>query len=203
MRELKSLVKKIDRYPLPISMGHKFEAPASAVLHENLKIPSTFAGARDFWLWLTFAAKEGGFVELIDWRFGSGTIADVNYGIGTMSTIREGLFARLWWRGEVGRNTDETGMPYSVARKGSVDLWRSHFIRPEIGRCRRVVEAFLRAKHPQDDSDGVQLTVDEERELSKRLTMLNATIAFEVLDSAEIDRIIAEAVQEIRNDKFG
>lgn len=203
LQDLRSLAKSLDRDPLPASMGQNFEAPASARLHKKLNLPATFAGSRDFWLWLTFAAAEGGYVDLVDWRFGRGTIADSNYGIGTASSIREGLLARLWWRGEKGHGAGETGEPYAYAKTGSVDLWRSHFIRPEIGRCRELVEAFLRAKHPQNDPNRVALSVDEERELSKRLTMLNATMAFEVLDPEEIDRIIERAVQEIRNEKIG
>lgn len=203
LQDLRYLAKSLNRDPLPASMGQKFEAPASACLHQKLNLPAAFAGARDFWLWLTFAAAEGGYVDLVDWRFGRGTIGDVNYGIGAASSIREGLLARLWWRGEKGHGAGETGEPYAYAKTGSVDLWRSHFIRPEIGRCRELVEGFLRAKHPGNDPNHVALSVDEERDLSKRLTMLNATIAFEVLNPEEIDQIIKRAIQEIRNEKVG
>ena len=199
LQGLQALVRRIDRDPLPKSMGQEFEAPASAVLHEKLDLPAEIAGSRDFWLWLTFGAAEGGFVDLVDWRFGGTASSDANYGIGTLSSIREGLFARLWWRGFSGRSGYDDEACYEYARVGSVDLWRSHFIRPEIGRCREVVEAFLRAKHPTPAS-AAAMTVDEERALSKRLTVLNATICFELLAPAEIDSIIRKELKEIRNE---
>lgn len=202
LQDLKAIMRKIDRYPLPKSMGQNFEAPASAVVHEKLRIPTAFAGSRDFWLWLTFAASEGGFVEIVDWRFGGDTIGDGNYGIGTLSMLREGLLARLWWRGYRGRH-DFGGEVYGYARMGSVDLWRSHFIRPEIGRCQKLVEAFLRAKHPHGDTAKAALTIEEERALAKRLTMLNATICFEALDNVEIDGMITGLVEEIRHEEVG
>lgn len=203
LQELKSVVRKIDRDPLPASMGQDFEAPASAIMHEKLDIPSGFAGSRDFWLWVTFAAAEGAFVEIVDWRFGGGTKTDANYGITTLSSLREGLFARLWWRGQSGLSPFEGEAPYGYAKLGSVDLWRSHFIRPEIGQCRPLVEAFLRAKHPEGDPAKAALTVGEERALAKRLTMLNATMSFDLLDAGEIDAMIEKSIEEIRNEEVG
>jgi hypothetical protein len=75
-----------------------------------------------FWLWLTFAAAGGGFKDLVNNRFSGGSAA--NYGF---DNLPECLFFRLWWRGYKMPEED-----YNLAKRGDIDLWRSHLIRVEI-----------------------------------------------------------------------
>lgn len=183
--------------PLPSHRGKDFEGPASAFVHAELDIPSRVAGSREFWLWLTFVACDGEFAELVDWRFGSKDIIDpVNYGVGRRSTIWEGLFARLWLRGNIGFDA-AGGDPYRIAKKGDIDIWRSHIIRQEYGRSRQVAQALIEFQYP-DQSAGKPLKVKELRELAKRLRIADASISYELLDDGSIKDLIEENVERIR-----
>ena len=196
--KLARIRKKLKADPLPQAKGKEFEGPACAVVHQELGLPTTTAAAREFWLWLTFGAADGQFCEIVDWRFGTqGGIGEVNYGLTSKAQIWEGLFARLWFRGHIGRGKSRND-PYSVAKRGDMDIWRSHVIRQEYGRCASVAKALVRFQYPDAKGKSRRLKVTELRALAKRLRVLDASICFEMLDESAVTELIKENVAKIR-----
>lgn len=195
--QLMSLRREFPRDALPRNMGMRFEALAAPLVHSQLGLDPSTATSREFWLWLTFGSPDGGCADIVDWRFGSHhDIGPENYGIVSRGQLREGLFARLWLRGEIGYDPDSQD-PYSLARRGDMDIWRSHVIREEYGRVRPLAAALIRYQCPDEAPDSRRLTNKVLRELAKRLRILDATIAYETLGSDELARIIDENAKSI------
>ena len=167
---------------LPTSQGKAFEAQACEIVHRQLRLEVGVASNSAFWRWVTFGAGDGELCGLVDWRFGTqSSIADVNYGIASRASIWEGLFARLWWRGYLGYS-EELEDRYSIARRGDMDIWRSHILRQEFGRCRNVARALVCFQYPEGHTGRRgRLRVQHLRALAKRLRILHASMAFELL----------------------
>ena len=200
---IEELVKSFGVDPLPANKGGDFEARACPVVHQSLGLDPSSAPNREFWLWLTFVASEGRFTDFVDWRFGTQAhIANVNYGIGSKSEIWEGLFARLWLRGNIGRDP-MAAEAYGIAKRGGIDIWRSHVIRQEYGRCHLLARQLVRYQHPDSDPDSRTLTVAELRELAKRLRVVDASVSYEVLDESQIEELIERNVGIVRSGPRG
>ena len=168
-----------------------FEAKASAIVHKNLlKITPYVATDPRFWLWITFVAAGGGFKDLVKNRFG-GVSSASNYGF---DNLPECLFFRLWWRGY--KMSDED---YNFAKRGDIDLWRSHLIRVEISFPDIMAKSFLEKINPLP---GQTSTDDQEfvRKLAPKLKARHASCAFETLSSQQCTAIINELEQEIQNE---
>jgi hypothetical protein len=193
---LSEIRKQIGKNPLPKNMAKDFEAPAAEVVHRELKVDISAACSREFWIWLTFAGAGGKLIEFVDWRFGTQKSIDaVNYGLGRPSDIWEGLFARLWWRGRAGFEPSADD-PYALARRGDVDIWRSHIIRQEYGRTRNMALALLRFQYPTDAPGPGKIKINHLRELAKRLRVVDANTAYEVLNNEELDELIRTNADE-------
>jgi hypothetical protein len=188
LSQLRALREQIATEPLPAMRGKDFESPACAIVHSGLPIGPAAAGSREFWLWINFVAADGGFLSLVDWRFSAReAINEVNYGITRRAGVWEGLLARLWWRGSVGYNPDEAD-PYRLARKGDVDIWRSHIIRQEYGRFRPLARALIEYQNP--DKGKAPLSTEQLRALAKRLRIVDASISYELLSPDQLKEII-------------
>jgi hypothetical protein len=186
--QLVTLKEEIGTERLPAMRGKDFESPASAIVHAGLAVGPAAAGSREFWLWLNFVAAEGRFLSLVDWRFSArDAINEVNYGITRRAGVWEGLLARLWWRGNVGYDPDEAD-PYRLARKGDVDIWRSHIIRQEYGRFRPLARALVEYQNP--DKGKNPLSTEQLRALAKRLRIVDASISYELLTLDQVKEII-------------
>jgi hypothetical protein len=195
--KLSELRASLAAEPLPTNKGKEFEGPASALVHKELQICPRTAGNREFWLWLTFVAADGAYADIVDWRFGTQESIDpVNFGIARRSAMWEGLFARLWLRGNIGFDAASQD-PYRIAKKGDIDIWRSHIIRTEYGRCKPVAHALLNYQYPDGTSEK-PLSVKELRELAKKLRIADASISYELLDGGAIKEIIEDNVERIR-----
>lgn len=172
--------------------GGAFEATACEVAHATFALPRQLACDGEFWLWLTMAAQDGAFARLVDWRFGpDGHVS--NYGATTPGSFREGLLARLWWRGEIGHRAEDVGDPYALARMGDQDIWRSHIFRTRYGRNRDLAREFLLTVY-----DGVKRrqTLGVERKLAKLTRARHASTAIEVLDAHAKRRLLGELAAE-------
>jgi hypothetical protein len=197
--ELAEIRMKFGSSPLPKGKGGEFEAVACQVVHHVLELDVIMATSREFWLWLTFAAVKGKMVGVVDWRFGSqDSIEPVNYGIGRNADLWEGLFARLWWRGNIG-HAPSAPNPYEVAQKGDMDIWRSHVIRQEYGRCRNLARALIKYQYPSDDNKKKTLKTKELRKLAKRLRIIDASVSFELLGEPDLEGLITENAERIKN----
>lgn len=157
-----------------------YEAEASAVVHTALELPGVVAGDNGFWRWLSFCAADGAFTAVIKQRFDGYQADPVNFAIGAGSTMRDGHLARLWWRGHALFEAGH-GDPYTWARRGDIDTWRSHIIRQEFGACPNAAKALLAYQFPQErqTKDGTMTPVEKYRKLPKLLKAMHATHSFE------------------------
>lgn len=182
------------------SCDAQFEAKAAPILHAHLALPPEIAGNRDFWTWFTFIAAEGDFAHVVERRFKSskksGFLSDpVNFGIGSDSKLYEGLFARLWWRGHnfYEKAADD---PYSTARRGYVDLWRSHIVRTNYGASRTMARALVEFLFPEEGQiSGHDKTLV--RELPKKVCAENSVTTFELLTLEECKDVLKDLAEII------
>jgi hypothetical protein len=172
--------------------GGEFEARACEVAHQTLSLPRAVACDGEFWLWLTLVAQDGTFARLVDWRFGP--VKHVaNYGATTPGSFREGLMARLWWRGEIGHRAEDVGDPYALARTGDQDIWRSHIFRTRYGRNRDLAREFLMTIY---DGAKRRQSGAVERKFAKLTRARHASTAIEVLDASAKRRLLGDLAQD-------
>ena len=196
---LSSLAKKILDLRDEIkgqSADAQFEAAAAPILHQHLELPEEIAGNRDFWTWFTFVAAQGDFVHVVKRRFSKGLMADdENFGIVNHSKLYEGLFARLWWRGH--RFYDEKADdPYDIARRGYLDLWRSHIVRPCYGASRTMARALIEFLYPEKNQISGPKT-EYIRALAKLVSAENSVTAFELLSLEECKEVLKDLSEMI------
>ena len=196
--DLGALRERFGGKALPKNKGKDFEAEACPIVHHRLRLSPDCASSTEFWAWLTLHAADGLFADLVDWRFGGyQTIKPRNYGIARPAEIFEGLFARLWFRGEMAYEP-KANDPYTLAKRGDIDIWRSHLFRQEFGRCYAVQRALLRYQYPDSNPTKKTLSNGEIRKLVKRLRIANATLSYELLDVETVTEVISTIVHELR-----
>jgi hypothetical protein len=90
--------------------------------------------------------------------------------------------------------------PYDLAKRGDVDIWRSHIIRPEYARCPVVRRELIRFQYP--DATGKRTLKNVHlRELVKLIRIGEASIAYELLDEKEVASIIAGLAKKVVEDE--
>ena len=178
------------------SKAAQFEAAAAPIIHQFLKLPEEIAGNRDFWTWFTLVAAQGDFVRVVERRFQGGLMSDdPNFGIVTHVNLYEGLFARLWWRGH--RFYDETAdEPYDTARRGYMDLWRSHILRINWGASKTMAKALIEFLYPEKNQISGPNT-DYIRKLASLACAENSVTAFELLTVDECKNVLKELAEMI------
>ena len=199
-RKLDDLRQTFPLDALPRNRAKDFEAGACGIVHRELNLGPEAAGSPEFWSWLTFCAVGGAFANLVRWRFGTEEGHDPrNYGVTSRANTFEGLLARLWFRGEM--VYDPAGPdPYDLAKRGDVDIWRSHIIRPEYARCPVVRRELIRFQYP--DATGKRTLKNVHlRELVKLIRIGEASIAYELLDEKEVASIIAGLAKKVVEDE--
>src|SRR5262249_16560689 len=139
----------------------------------------------EFFMWLTMCY----FVDLVKFRFGP-EANDANFGV---ANPREGLLFRLWLRAEIAYSLNEED-PYIYAKRGDMDFWRSHVLRPRYANARDFAKAFLRYQFRQDKA---KLTIAQVRELAKRLTRAKTNVIVAVLNLAEATQFIEEQAERV------
>lgn len=198
---IEKLISKLNeikrRYPEKLKprdpVGGKFEAEACREIHQALPFDPVMLADYEWWTWLAVFR----FRELVDWRYGSGNAeaAAANFGIGNGG---ENLLYRMWLRADIGYDPKRED-PYELARCGGQDFWRSHVFRQSYGRCRALVRALIIYQFPQGPEGEPTLTIDQMRELAKRLRRIHTNIVFEYLDencALELVRSEAELAKE-------
>ena len=196
--DLGALRERCGGKSLPKNKGKVFESDACPMVHQRLRLSPDCASAPEFWAWLTLVAADGVFADLVDWRFGGyETIKPRNYGIARPAELFEGLFARLWFRGEMAYEPKAKDH-YTLAKRGDIDIWRSHLFRQEFGRCYAVQRALLRYQYPDANPTNKTLSTTEIRKLVKRLRIANATLSYELLDVETVTEVISTIVRELR-----
>jgi hypothetical protein len=191
--ELKNKLYEIkSKYPACLRRrdpaGGQFEAEACSEIHRALPFDPEMLADHEFWTWLAVFR----FRELVDWRHGSDTTvaAPANFGIGDGS---ENLLYRMWLRADAGYEPGGAD-PYELARRGDQDFWRSHVFRQGYGRCREFVKALVLYQFPDGSGGAPTMTIEEIRELAKRLRRMHANVVFECLTrEAAYDLIKTEA----------
>jgi len=142
LSEIQTLFSR--RYPdgLPKSMGGEVDSAIVKVVHSHL---SKCGSVRHlvqlgFWRWLSNVACKGVFWQFIAWRFPEKK--QINWGITSASQAIEVYFYRAWLRGQLMYDATLPD-PYSYAKRGHSDIWRSQILRQDFGRDREFVKAFL------------------------------------------------------------
>lgn len=185
MNRIKSALN-VAEVPDKSPVAARFERVASIALHRSLRIDLEIASDPNFWRWLSIVAEEGGFAELITWRFAGKNPAEKNnYGIGSVANMKEGLFARLWYRAELTYDENEPD-PYTYTRRGSVDFWRSHIFRQDYARSFDLRIAFIRSVYPTTRG-AASVKISQVREMAKKLRISDARFSFDSLGAARID----------------
>lgn len=168
-----------------------FEARGSSIIHEELSLDPRAASSPGFWRWLSLAAENGRFRELIEWRFGRNGehIEEINYGMGSQAAVWEGLFARMWLRADMSFDADRED-EYDLARRGDIDIWRSHIIRQDYGRSRTLVAALIEYQYPSSGKNKRTLSNKKVRTLARLLREAHATSQFVSITEEQAEEII-------------
>lgn len=172
--------------------GGRFEQQACAIVHRALADPTALAD-HEFWIWLAVVQ----YADIVEWRFGTtGRHAKpANYGIGQRI---ENLFFRLWLRAELVKDPTAKD-PYHLAKTGDQDLWRSHILRQAYANSRLIAKALLRLQAGQLSVK--KLTVENVRELAKRLRRLHANVVFEFLTFSQAEGLVLELSSDLKKGK--
>lgn len=177
-----------------------FEAEATATVHNALPLPAVIAGDNGFWRWLSFCPAQGAFTEVIKQRFHKQGLQShpVNFAIGSNSTMRDGLLARLWWRGRC-LHESTAADPYTWARRGDIDTWASHIIDQEFGACPNAAKALLYYQFPNEKQtkDGTMTPIKKYRELPKLMRAMHATHSFESMSFEQCLALVKDLAKEL------
>jgi hypothetical protein len=166
-----------------------FEAEGSAIVHSAMpNLPAYVATDAEFWMWLTFVPCDGKFAELVVQRFGKGA-KSVNFSLGPLP---ESLYFRLWWRGSRGRDDN-----YDIAKRGDIDLWRSHIIRIESPMSDMMLKAFVKTIMPEPNQVKVPLKQTIIRALAIKITARHASCAYETLSEDQCLSLVNSLLQEV------
>lgn len=196
--DLDKLASELEALYQNTTSAAEYEAQASQIMNESLHLPALIAGDAGFWRWLSLAAARGAFTTIIAARFGKGMHTEpVNFGIGSKSNIREGLLARLWWRGHALHDADAAD-PYCWAKRGDMDTWRSHLSRTEYGACPNAAKALLLYQFPEENQIGKGiLPIKKLRELAKLMRVMHATYAFETMSLEQCSEVVKRLVDSL------
>ena len=165
----------------------RLEADASVIVHSALRgYEEAITMDLDFWTYVAFAFFE----PFISWRYNlqdgsiEGGVID-NFGGGNKM---ENLMFRLWCRAELVFDPSSADQ-YYIARRGSIDFWRSHVLRQRYGNVRNFTRCFVLFQYPDPKKDE-RLTINQIRELAKRLYRLKSNVVLEILDDTEIGKLL-------------
>jgi hypothetical protein len=172
----------------------RWEAEAAVAVHDALrKYETPILMDLDFWTYLALGPLE----KFVSWRYalGDGPIPESslpNFGVARRS---ENLIFRLWSRAQLVYDAKHPD-PYHIARRGSVDFWRSHVLRQNFCNVRTFARCFVEFQYPGSGNDE-NLSIDQIRELAKRIRRLSANVVFEVLDETQVAKMLARETAEI------
>ncbi len=171
-----------EKYP---GKGRKFEAEACVSIQQFISGDILMFGDLDFWVYLAVIEL----TDFVEWRYVSEKVTHAsltNYGIGNRV---ENFIFRLWIRAEIAYRSELKEDKYALARKGDIDLWRSHILRQRYGNCRTLACALISYQYPHDDKKS-RVSVKVLRELAKRLKRLYANLEYAFLNDEQAMRLI-------------
>jgi len=169
------------------TQGAAFEANAAPLLHERLNLISHVAADSGFWRWLSL----GPLIEVVFAR--NDQLRSEHIGLGSPWDC---LLSRLWYRADIAidlRSPDQ----YELVRYGDLDFWRSHLLRADYSACRELIRALIRFQYPSGSEGKPRLkpsgdSEDGIRQLSKRIKLRQATVAFELLTEESCSMMLEE-----------
>ena len=88
--------------------------------------------------------------------------------------------------------------PYELVKYGDVDTWRSHILRVNTGSCRNYARALIRFQYP--DSKQNRLSVNEIRELAKKVKRIQATVALELLTEEGAYSLVEQLAKTVQQE---
>lgn len=195
VNRLDKLMKKFGGSPKKGSQQTiRLEAEMAVVVHVALhRYVRAITTDLDFWTYLAFAHCD----RFIAWRYNlnSGPLprsAVENFGGGNR---QENLIFRLWCRAELVYDPTHAD-PYYIAKRGSIDFWRSHVLRQRYANVRNLTRRLVLFQYP-DEKKGERLSIAGIRELAKRLYRLKSNMVFEILDENEIEKLLKREFAEV------
>ena len=84
-----------------------------------------------------------------------------------------------------------------MARIGDIDFWRSHIIRQDYARSRKLTKALIEYQYGNINGNKPRLKTKEIREFVKLIRLRNANIAFELMTEKELLDFITEIGQQL------
>jgi hypothetical protein len=164
----------------------EFEAEGAVIVHQALKdLPEELLGDPEFWLWLTIFQCR----DIVKWRHGDDA-KWLNYG---MEGRLEGLICRMFFRAHL-VFAESAQDPYELARRGSQDFWRAFMIRRNYASVKPMAMAVARRVN---FTDGSNLDLNQVRRLGPKITQLNSSYSYELLDEARCDRFVEREAMKL------
>lgn len=176
-----------------LGRAQHFDRLAARIIHGSApKLPTMMQEDAGFWRWL--AVEHG--PDLVEYRYGGLTQAGKSR-FGIRSPRWNCLLMRLWFRGDISFNPDESD-GYRRSELGDVDFWESGVFRHRYGSARNLVRSLIDYSYddPSEPTrDRWQRAGAKDRDhgirmVYKNLTRLHATVAFEVLSQEQCADII-------------
>lgn len=192
---LNKLMKKLGDSPKKgTKQTIQLESDAAVAVHDTLKqyAPAILMDL-DFWAYLALSPLE----RFVAWRYAVGPGPIPASGMANFGAVKrsENLLFRLWSRAELVYDVKHAD-PYTVARRGSVDFWRSHVLRQNFCNARTFARGFVLFQYP-DGKKSESLGIQEIRELAKRVRRLRSNVVFEILDDEQVGKMLARESAEI------
>jgi hypothetical protein len=152
----------------------EFEAEGCVLIHRALReLPDDLLEDAEFWMWLTIFQCR----DIVEWRMG----ADAKFGNFGLEGKLEGLICRMFMRASIVHSESDQD-PYSLARIGTQDFWRSFMIRRNYASVKSMARAFARVVNERREG---ALSDQDVRKLGPKITQLNSTYAYELLDERQ------------------
>ena len=173
-----------------------FDRIASALMHEEMRLPPKVSASDGFWRWLAVAKLR----KVVEARHGNkGRYAHLgNYGIGTRN-IRNRIRI-LWLRANMLYDASAPD-PYRLAKRFlHSDFIESGIIRHRYGWCRNLARVLVKFQYRHPKSNEVYLRSTGPlsiRELYKRLRHLHSVYAFEFMSDQELWEVLEKHSQDL------
>jgi hypothetical protein len=191
-------------------LSANFDAEAAEIIHRAMPDDAGVLGRPEFWWWLAVVKLR----EVIAWRFPGKLKADEgggraatnldNFGLAIGREKRYENYAyKLWCRAEsgvLGNGADA----YRFVKRGDVDFWTSHILRPRYASNRELARALVHFQFPDALGGKPLLLAGQEtkgrrgmRTLAKLIVRLQANVEFAVLDRSDLDRMLRRLARDL------
>lgn len=190
--DTKAIKEKILELDNGVGMqNHQFEGALVETVHQSIQIPAEVVSDKDFWTWLNVEH----FFDIIQLRFGKEDVLanEENFGL---SGFRNSFIPAIWFRGEIAFD-ERYQDPYSLAKRGTKDFWKSHILRVNYGSCRTLAKELIKCVYPDDHEEKPALSTKVVRTLAKKIHQRYATTLYEYMSEPQTSSLLGQLVKSI------